>query len=316
MRSPIPFALIRQILSTNAPPHLFHYTSPAGLIGILSNRSLWATDVQHMNDLKELRQAIETAQIYINNKINALYRGQVNSSFREANKSDRHAAILQLMSGHVGSHGAGIFVVSLTEQRDLLSQWRAYCPPGGGYAFGLPTSKLLGLAERQDFYLTPCVYDEQKQYKIMAEMVEFHFSKIVGFMEADKSLSYDDIRMSSALASFSEDVARYGAILKHRSFVEEREWRLISAPIFLGDPRLKFRIGRRSVVPYCEFALFDSSCPNIAEPSGGDHSVVTVVGPTSSPGPAQLAVQSLMYSHLGAGCAHGMSEVPYRGNEI
>lgn len=36
---------------------LFHYTTGEGLKGILSTQTLWATDFQYLNDLKELRQA-------------------------------------------------------------------------------------------------------------------------------------------------------------------------------------------------------------------------------------------------------------------
>ena len=37
-------------------PHvLYHYTSADGLIGILSSKSIWLTDLRYMNDLSELQ---------------------------------------------------------------------------------------------------------------------------------------------------------------------------------------------------------------------------------------------------------------------
>jgi hypothetical protein len=40
-----------------APRPLWHYTTASGLEGILSSRSLWASDVQYMNDASELSYA-------------------------------------------------------------------------------------------------------------------------------------------------------------------------------------------------------------------------------------------------------------------
>jgi hypothetical protein len=37
------------------PDHLYHYTSIEGLMGILTNRSLWATEIYFLNDTQELR---------------------------------------------------------------------------------------------------------------------------------------------------------------------------------------------------------------------------------------------------------------------
>jgi hypothetical protein len=46
------------------PPRLYHYTTPAGLLGIIENNKLWATHINYLNDATELgyaRELIETA---------------------------------------------------------------------------------------------------------------------------------------------------------------------------------------------------------------------------------------------------------------
>jgi hypothetical protein len=40
-------------VETNAVPSVFHYTDSAGLLGILSSRSLFATDYRYLNDAAE-----------------------------------------------------------------------------------------------------------------------------------------------------------------------------------------------------------------------------------------------------------------------
>jgi len=39
------------------PNVLYHYTSADGLIGILTSKSIWLTDLRYMNDLSELQYA-------------------------------------------------------------------------------------------------------------------------------------------------------------------------------------------------------------------------------------------------------------------
>lgn len=36
---------------------LYHYTSPAGLIGIVETKRLWASSIQHLNDSTEFKHA-------------------------------------------------------------------------------------------------------------------------------------------------------------------------------------------------------------------------------------------------------------------
>jgi hypothetical protein len=49
-------------VSTPHPGRVFyHYTDAAGLIGILKNRELWATNILHLNDASEFTQAVRTA---------------------------------------------------------------------------------------------------------------------------------------------------------------------------------------------------------------------------------------------------------------
>src|SRR4051794_34646457 len=43
------------LLPEAAPANIFHYTSMVGLIGILDSKTLWATDIEFMNDAQEGR---------------------------------------------------------------------------------------------------------------------------------------------------------------------------------------------------------------------------------------------------------------------
>ncbi len=153
-RGRLPF--IDSLLARVPPVHLFHYTSPDGLIGILKSMTLWATHPSFMNDRKEQLHAVEIAQ-------NALYNYSKNQY--ASMYSDEEHALFESLSANIHATNRQIYTVSLTAQGDLLQQWLAYCPRSGGYALGLPSYHLRVVGEEQGFYLTPCIYENVDQYR-------------------------------------------------------------------------------------------------------------------------------------------------------
>jgi hypothetical protein len=59
-----------------------------------------------------------------------------------------------------------------------------------------------------------------------------------------------DPRCESAIRQFQA----FAPFLKHHSFKEEKEWRLVS-PVFFGDPRLELRPGKSMLIPYLSIDL-------------------------------------------------------------
>ena len=50
---------LRESEAESVPRLLYHYTTQAGLIGILESKSIWATHGLYLNDASELRLGIE-----------------------------------------------------------------------------------------------------------------------------------------------------------------------------------------------------------------------------------------------------------------
>src|SRR4029450_4455178 len=57
------------------------------------------------------------------------------------------------------------------------------------------------------------------------------------------------------IGAWSEGFAPLAPTIKHPAFHEEREWRLISAPIPFGDDQWRVRAGRSMLIPYVPIAL-------------------------------------------------------------
>jgi hypothetical protein len=69
-----------------------------------------------------------------------------------------------------------VYVASFTEEGDLLSQWRGYCPKGG-FSVGFASNLLSDVANKHDSFLLPCIYDFKIQKKLLEELLATYSNK-------------------------------------------------------------------------------------------------------------------------------------------
>ena len=107
-----------EIFAARPGKTLFHYSSIAGLKGITDDKGLFASDIHYFNDAAELRHFMDLLHADIARRLEYSTQHQnVLRQFRDWT-SDR------LPDGNM------VFVTSFTENGNLLSQWRGYCPMG------------------------------------------------------------------------------------------------------------------------------------------------------------------------------------------
>jgi hypothetical protein len=132
------------------PEYLYHYTTAEGLIGIVKNREIWATDIFYLNDQREFRHGIKLAVEELQGK--GIYEG-----YR------KHVPATTSMLGSVAplTFPVRVYVSCFSTEADSLGLWRSYCPRGG-YAIGFRYDDLDALRSR-NVHLQPCFYDETEQ---------------------------------------------------------------------------------------------------------------------------------------------------------
>lgn len=291
------YPLIQRILATPAAARLYHYTSPAGLIGIVTTHTLWATHIGFLNDTAEL-----------NNALRGL-RAEIEARLRHRlSVPEPELELLQAMLGMVGQGSGFLYVAALTKRRDDLSQWRAYCPAAGGYAFGIPDGHLRAMASSQGYYLAPCVYDHETQQAIINELVDQNLD-----IYRRRTAAGDDAKRvrREIIKTFGWESTRYLAMLKHRAFKDEEEWRLVSPLVNVGDPRISYRPGRTTMIPYVKFSFFEQQSMS-TPPTDPNSQFQVVIGPTVDSSASQFAVQSITRQHFGSWCGYGPSDAPFR----
>lgn len=228
-------SVVSETLNTRVPAALFHYTSSAGLIGIIKSNKIWTTKIHYLNDKSEVQLAFK----YIRQEIESQKNGQ--GKTRTDEELNNMIEILNTIEV------INISVASFTEVGDQLSQWRGYCEVGNGYSIGFNGQKLIDhVAKNENYRLVPCVYDEKKHLQMVRELVN-----LAPIIDIKNHPNYGKPPFYNM--PFGDAALFVAPIIKSESFKEEKEWRLISTA--LSYENVKFRTGNFSLIPYWEFDL-------------------------------------------------------------
>ena len=210
-------------MANNSPQAvLYHYTTAPGLLGILKSRQIWATHARLLNDATELEYAFGFIR-----QVLATY--PENSVFARA-------------SQRLAAPKPAFFLTCFCEDDDLLSQWRAYTGKATGYSLGFDTEHL------PTDHLVQVLYEPALQEAEVRSAIE------EWLRASDYPEDFRGLALEAALL-------RLSARLKHPSFEEEREWRLV---YYLEDEhsgldftsfRASFRPTDHFVIPYMELSL-------------------------------------------------------------
>ena len=268
-------------------PRLFHYTTLAGYLGIVSQKAIWATNIHYLNDSEEFSYGLR----YLTEELAA-----ASNHADHAGKSVLLRAIELVDLYRQGF----VYTASFAEDDDLLSQWRGYSG-GGGICLGFVASDLQKIAAKAEFRLIRCIYEQSQKALLAQEFVANWLDAI----RAKTTLSEDDVEQLA-----HELVTRYQQLacaFKGPSFREENEWRLVSKFVPLDHPSVKVRCTATMLVPYFEVSL-DLGLDSEGRSNIGIDSIV--VGPSLQRErilqAATIAVREFSEISL------SLSEIPYR----
>lgn len=217
------------------PRIFYHYTSGAGLAGIVSTGTLWATDIAYMNDTSELQYAINLVSEEIKN---------IDTSNPLVVELLRRASHLTEPTNASLGYCAACFCTNA----DLLSQWRAYGDAGKGFALGFDAYEFSGDHHR----VRKVIYDQDVQRQLIRSSINEFVSAFEKVSCGESRVSLDQKKILPAFsAAIASLLAEYILAFKHPAFSEEGEWRLIIE--YNRDehlPFIKFRNSKDLTIPY------------------------------------------------------------------
>jgi hypothetical protein len=233
----------------NPPEHLYHYTSIHGLKGILTERSVWASQIHFLNDVQEFKYSLSILEKVLDELLKELAREPKDFLFYSFMRGLLLASYLEK---------SPICVFSLSEKGDLLSQWRGYCPPGGGYSIGFRSDLLIQSLKTHDLCIKPCIYNETEQEatvkRAVTETRETLLTSVSLKSVSASSREYQKA-VNDCVVQFFIDFSRIASTVKHPSFHEECEWRIISK--LVENKYMSFRARKSILIPYISISLED-----------------------------------------------------------
>ena len=206
-------------------PVLHHYTDSFGAHGILTSNSIRATATQYSNDLSEIEYAVAVAKdVFTELWGNKKRIGQWERFLAEH--------VLLVITKPLHTFGQP-FIVSFCEEGDLLSQWRAY---GGNSGFSLAFRSLchngdLRLICKDGFrtMVKKVVYNPVRQRTRLRYVLDKVIKLVNGFPFPVNSPKGAAAHLEVGLMLILE-LTDWASTVKHQSFSEEREWRIITYP--------------------------------------------------------------------------------------
>jgi len=253
--------ITRSLFATPPQECLYHYSTLSGLLGIVGSGILRASDIRYMNDSAELRHTLDLLNAHVTRRI---VSGVDNPALLNE--------FLEWLSHRIAS-GPLMMGASFRANGNLLSQWRGYSVHGKGVSLGFDPRHILHCAHAQHFQVGRCLYDPEEQRQLVEQIIDG--VERLAAQEVPRPDTKGDPSWHHVFAQVEDDLLRIAAILKHPSFQEEQEWRLVSPAIAHGaEPVVHFREGHSMLVPYY---AFDLSCGG-----AGMQLEHVFVGPTSN----------------------------------
>jgi len=196
-------------------PLLYHYTTLSGLLGIIANSSIWASDVRYMNDASELTYAAEMIAAVVAETL-------------ESVEDEALCSALPKRTGFANAfeHGSRPFVACFCEEHDLLSQWRGYRGDEPGFSLGMDVpgiARVGGLPPNT--HLRKVIYDENEQAAAVRAVTKEWLQ--VARLMIERGEDPSAVFPYPAIWALQGALTEHHLCFKHPAFAEEREWRLI-----------------------------------------------------------------------------------------
>lgn len=267
----------------------YHYTDATGLLGIIQNSRLWATDLRFLNDPSEGDFLPERLLDIMGSKC--------------VGSSDTEQKIIEGVKKALRDPRSdyATFCVSLSTNGDLLSQWRGYGGFGKGYAVGLN----LGLGNRLPHPQIASYYDVVYGDEGLQELATDLLDLFVSSADKWEDQMYDEWAFTLRVIAKS---------FKDISYKEEKESRLIckysenTEKLFGNELPIHFRARGSDIVPYIPMSL--SLLENEEEPHLPIERIV--VGPGVDFERNQASIKALLKVHSYDNVKVEQSIIPFR----
>ncbi|MDD4203352.1 MAG: DUF2971 domain-containing protein [Candidatus Omnitrophica bacterium] len=241
-------------------PILYHYCSTQAFYNIIHNKTIRLSSLSLSNDSMEGKLVTEVL---------TQLAEQDSLEQDDIKKLQQSVATLEQFLDALG--------FCLSEEGDLLSQWRAYTADATGFSIGfskeylikLTTNSLCKTGSESGFSLQRVKYNIEEQIELLKPI----YDKIKDIVKkgayimpgrrlldlrTDDEIERENEKIKKAFESLNSNILMLFPtlfLLKNKGFKEEKEWRLISYFIKNGTDKCCFHADSDKIVPHRDFDL-------------------------------------------------------------
>ena len=210
-----------KILNRKRPSILFHYTTPIGLLGISQSKKIWATDLRFLNDKKEFQHSLDITHSILE----GFYKVDNNPKKLKGLNYD----FVEFLKINLRENVESKSICGLIyRKRGPIKPVERVIVPKGGFSIGFHFNLLSQVAKKHDSFLLPCVYDYKIQNKMLEELLVSYSKKYDEAIKNNNQKNSDELAHSIS-NEFIISLFALAPMLKHESFREEKEWRIVSS---------------------------------------------------------------------------------------
>lgn len=214
---------------------VYHYAGSGAALGLASNKEIWGSKIQFLNDDQEF---VEYINFFIRTALDNIVVDEVTQKFCDK-LIDR---IDRVRSGN-------IYVASFSAEGDKLSQWRGYCPDTG-YAMGFDRELLSDHFTSNGYNFEQAVYELPKRDEIVKSLMNLYEL----YRGSGMSTATED-ELDRFFSPFTLNLAKEAPRYKHQGFHEENEWRVYTNLTKWDDSLVDVAVVRGALRPIMKFPL-------------------------------------------------------------
>lgn len=226
---------------------LYHYTSPAGLLGIFNTSAFWLSDSDFLNDSSESEYFYNIFQQVVHSKddelrkekmfkFNAgmfsLYHASFHASHRETSRRIKETR----------------YILSMSLDKDNLNLWSYYTKNDHsiGYSIGMRKEAFEYLCRRDEdetLLAGKVIYDPDTQIQLLTELCEDYWKVYLTL--------HHTYQRNYLYEKMEDNIVRYSVFMKNPVFAHENEYRI--AVVRLGSNATQERLFREmkgAFIPY------------------------------------------------------------------
>jgi len=270
----------------NPDPKFVHYTTAEAALSIIEQKRMWLRNTRSMVDYREVRHGFELLQRLFHENDFALQKAFIGACDAcKPGAAEEAIGLFDKWWTHTTqSIQTRTYIASISEhgpsedQHGRLSMWRAFgANASARVAFVFRVPPLSGAINFLKCTFSPVAYLDEDQVRATIQTVISNIAREVDYLKTlgDKEL------FAWVFAMLISGVT----CLKHKGFIEEREWRVIYRPGMTPSPLIAEEVKVVSGIPQVIYKLpLDKMVAD--EVSGIDlvtmfHSLI--IGPASEP---------------------------------